>query len=160
MLLGQFLCSRIGGLKRAISDRRPNRVYSYAVEKAPFRSQFFRSSNAAHPVEKVDFFNGMRGWDRSIEKLFEALCISHYPTKHTITPHNSSDAGLTATEYCCCCCCSQRLDVAHPVLRPPAACTVIRWQQCVLSMTFLHHRCCSCARFGDFQRVPTPQPRR
>ena len=61
---------------------------------------------------------------------------------------------------CCCCCCSQRVSMAHPVLRPPAACTVIRWQQCVLSMTFLHHRCCSCARFGDFQRVPTPQPRR
>ena len=26
--------------------------------------------------------------------------------------------------------------MAHPVLRPPAARTVIRWQQCVLSMTF------------------------
>ena len=132
------------------------------IEKCDFRSEtksgiltqskkclfdpifFDRALRSAHPVEKVDFFNGMRGWDRSIEKLFEALCISHYPTKHTITPHNSSDAGLTATEYCCCCCCcSQRLDVAHPVLRPPAACTVIRWQHCVLSMTVVQHCCCS-----------------
>ena len=32
--------------------------------------------------------------------------------------------------------------MAHPVLRPPAARTVIRWQQCVLSITFLQHRCC------------------
>ena len=35
----------------------------------------------------------MRGWDCSIKNLFEA----HYPTKHTITPYNSSDADLTAT---------------------------------------------------------------
>ena len=45
---------------------------------------------------------------------------------------------------CCCCCCSQRLGVAHPVLRPPAARTVIRWQQCVLSMTFWEYRQASC----------------
>ena len=29
---------------------------------------------------------------------------------------------------------------AHPVLRPPASRTVIRWQQCVLSMTFSQRR--------------------
>ena len=39
----------------------------------------------------------MRGSDYSIEKLFDAHRISHYPTKHTITPYNSSDAALTAT---------------------------------------------------------------
>ena len=39
----------------------------------------------------------MRGSDYSIEKLFDAHRISHYPTKHTITPYNSSDAVLTAT---------------------------------------------------------------
>ena len=33
--------------------------------------------------------------------------------------------------------------MVHPVLCPPAARTVIRWQQCVLSMTFSQHRCCS-----------------
>ena len=32
----------------------------------------------------------------SIEKVFEAHRISHHPTRYTITPYNSSDAGLTA----------------------------------------------------------------
>ena len=49
-----------------------------------------------HPVEKIDFFNGMCGSDCSIEKVFEAHRISHHPTRYTITPYNSSDAGLTA----------------------------------------------------------------
>ena len=39
----------------------------------------------------------MRGSDCAIEKLFEAHRISHHPTKHTIIPYNSSDAGLTGT---------------------------------------------------------------
>ena len=115
-----------------------------------------RAIPSAYPVEKVDFFNGMHGSDCSIEKLLEAHRIPHLPKKHTITPYNSSDAGLT----CYRCCCSQRVSETHPVLRPPAARTVIRWQQCVLSMTFLQHRCCYCARFGDSRRSPTPQPRR
>ena len=72
--------------------------HSYAVEKVPFRPRFCdRAIRCAHPVEKVDFFYGMRGSDYSIEKLFEAHRISHQPTKQTITPYNSSDAGLTAT---------------------------------------------------------------
>ena len=58
---------------------------------------FDRALRSAHPVEKVDFFNGMRGSDCSIEELFQAHRISHHSTKHTITPYNSSDAGLTAT---------------------------------------------------------------
>ena len=33
------------------------------------------------------------------------------------------------------------------------------WVRPTLSMTFLQHRCC-CARFGDSQLVPMPQPRR
>ena len=39
----------------------------------------------------------MDGSDCSIEKVFEAHRISHHPRKHTITPYNCSDAGLTAT---------------------------------------------------------------
>ena len=38
----------------------------------------------------------MYGSDSSIEKVFEAHRISRHPRKHTITPYNSSDAGLTA----------------------------------------------------------------
>ena len=67
-------------------------------KKCLFDPNFFdRAIRSAHPVEKVDFFNGMRGSDYSIEKLFEAHCISHHSTKHTSTPYNSSDVGLTAT---------------------------------------------------------------
>ena len=67
-------------------------------KKCLFDPNFFdRAIQSAHPVEKVDFFNGMRGSDCQMEKLFEAHRISHHPTKHTITPYNSSDAGLTAT---------------------------------------------------------------
>ena len=32
-----------------------------------------------------------------VRKVFEAHRISHHPTRNTITPYNSSDAGLTAT---------------------------------------------------------------
>ena len=82
------------------------------IEKGDFRSEIkwgilMQSKNclldpiffdrAIDPVEKVDFFNGMRGSDCSIEKVFEAHTISHHPTKHTITPYTSSDAGLTDT---------------------------------------------------------------
>ena len=71
--------------------------WPYAVEKVPFRSQFFRSSNPIRASRrKIDFFNGIHGSDCSIEKVFEAHRISHHPRKHTITPYNSSDAGLTA----------------------------------------------------------------
>ena len=73
-------------------------VHSCAVEKVPFRSQFFRSSNPIRASRrKIDFFNGIHGSDCSIEKVFEAHRISHHPRKHTITPYNSSDAGLIAT---------------------------------------------------------------
>ena len=37
------------------------------------------------------------GHSYAVEKVFEAHRISHHPTRHTITPYNSSDAGLTAT---------------------------------------------------------------
>ena len=57
---------------------------------------FDRAIRSAHPVEKVDFFNGMRGSNRSLEKVFEATHrITHHP-RNTITPYNGSDAGLTA----------------------------------------------------------------
>ena len=96
--LGQFLCSRIGGSKRAISDRRPNRAFLTQSKNCLFDPNFFdRAIKSAHPLENVDFFNGMRGSDCSIAKNFEAHRISHHPRKHTITPYNSSYAGLGAT---------------------------------------------------------------
>ena len=65
--------------------------------KKCFRSQLFRSSNAIGASRrKSRHFEGMRGSDCSIEKVFEAHRISHHPTNHTITPYNSYDAGLTA----------------------------------------------------------------
>ena len=67
-------------------------------KKCHFDPNFFdRAVRYAHAVEKIDFFNGMPGSDCSIEKVFEAHRISHHPRKQTITPYNSSDAGLTAT---------------------------------------------------------------
>ena len=67
-------------------------------KKCFFDPNFFeRAIRSAHPVEKTDVFNGMYGSDSSIEKVFEAHRISRHPRKHTITPYNSSDAGLTAT---------------------------------------------------------------
>ena len=153
---GKFLCSRIGGSKRAISDRRPNRAFLTSRKRA-FSIPIFsiERSDPRIPLKKSTLSTGCA--DRiARSKLFEAHRISHQPRKHTITPYNSSDAGLTAA----CCCCSHRVGVAHPVLRPPAARTVIRWQQCVLSMTCSQHRCCCCACFGDdSRRSPTPQPR-
>ena len=62
-----------------------------------FYNFFDRAIRSVHPVEKVDFFNGVHGSDWLIEKVFEAHRISHHPRKHTITPYDSSDPGLTAT---------------------------------------------------------------
>ena len=109
---------------------------------------FDRAIRSAHPVEKVDFFNGMHGSDCSIEKVFDAHRISYHPTKHTITPYlyNSSDAGLTATGAA-----AAYSESAWHILfsarqqRVP----VVRWKQCVLSITFSQHRRCCCASFGD-----------
>ena len=63
------------------------------------------------------------------------------PTASLNTPENTQYAQQQLRCWldsycCCCCCCSQRVSVANPVLRPPAARIVIRWQQGVLSMTF------------------------
>ena len=67
-------------------------------KKCLFDPNFFdRAIRSTHPVEKIDFFKVMCGSHCSIERIFEAHRISHHPTRHTITPYNSSDAGLTAT---------------------------------------------------------------
>ena len=98
LCLGQFLRCRIGGSKRAFYFRSKTKSCILTQsKKCLFDPNFFdRAIRSAHPIEKVDFFNGMRGSDGSIEKHFEAHRISHHPTKHTNTPYNSSDAGLTA----------------------------------------------------------------
>ena len=64
-------------------------------KKCLFDPKFFdRAIRSAHPVEIVDFFNGMRGSDCSLKKVFEAHRISHHPRIHTITLYDSSDASL------------------------------------------------------------------
>ena len=68
-------------------------VHSYAVEKLSFRSQYFRSSN---PIRVSRRKYQMHGSACSIDFFFEYYRISHHPRKHTITPYNSPDAGLTA----------------------------------------------------------------
>ena len=48
--------------------------------KCLFDPNFFdRAIRSAHPVEKVDFLNGMHGSDCSFENVFEAHHISHHP---------------------------------------------------------------------------------
>ena len=106
-------------------------------KKCLFDPDFFdRAIRSAHPVEKVDLFNGMHGSDCSIEKVFESHRISHHPGKHTITPYKTAPRCWLDC-YCCCSCCSQRVSVANAVLCPPAARTGIRSKQCVLSMILL-----------------------
>ena len=112
--------------------------YSYAVEKVPFRSQLFRSSN---PIRASRRKGRLFQRDARIglldRKSFEAHRISHHPRKPTITPYNSSDAGLTALRTASAASASAAAAAAaahsgsawRPVLRPPAARTVIRWQQ-------------------------------
>ena len=143
--------------------------HCYAVEKVlSIPTSPIEQSDPHMPSKKSTFSTGCA--DRvARSKKFSKPTAS--PTASLTTPqrHDHTLQQLRCWHdcyfcccCCCCCCCSQRVSVAHPVLRPPAARTVIRWQQCVLSMTFLQHRCCSscCARFGDSRRSPTPQPRR
>ena len=82
-----------------ISDRRPNRAFLRSRESALFESRFFRSSNPIRTCLSRKSTFSTRCVDRicSIEKVFEARRISHHTRKHTITPYNSFDAGLTAT---------------------------------------------------------------
>ena len=91
----QFLCSPIGRSKRAISDRRSNGAFLRS-RKSAFSIQLFRSSNPIRTSRRKTVQRGAR-FRLLDRKVFEAHRISHYPTKHTITPYNSSDAGLTAT---------------------------------------------------------------
>ena len=91
--LGQFLCSRIGGSKGVISDQRPNRAFLRS-RKSVFSIPIFsmEQSDPRIPSKISDARIGLL--DRK-NKLKDHR-ISHHPRKHTITPYNSPDAGLTA----------------------------------------------------------------
>ena len=122
-------------------------------KKCLFDPIFFdRAIRSAHPVEEVDFFNGMRGSDCSIEKVFEAHRISHHPTKHTITPYNSSHAGLTATILQLL---LQLLLLLTTTRRgiscsPPASSAYRHPMAAERDIDDLQHRCCCCcALFGE-----------
>ena len=98
----------------------------------------------------------MRGLDCSTEKVFEAHCIFHHPRKHTITPYNSSDAGLTATAAVAAAAAAAHSESARHILfsarqqRVPSS-----DGSSVLSMTFSQPRCCWCARVGDSSNATT-----
>ena len=139
---------------------------SIILLKRAFSIPVFRSSNPIGAFcRKTRFFRQDVRTALLNRKVFEVHRISHHPTQHKTTPHNGLQP-LRCWIDCYYCCCSQRVSVARPVLRPLAARTVIRWQQCMLSITFSQHRCCCycccscCACFGDSRRSPTPQPRR
>ena len=148
------MCNRIGGSKRAISDRRPNRAFLRSRESA-FSIPVFsiEQSDPRIRSKKTTFSTGCT--DR-IARSKEYL----KPTPHLSPPQKTHDHTLQQLRCWLdcnwCCYSSQRVSVAHPVLRPPAPRTIIRWQQCMLSITFFQHRCGCGARFGDSQRVPTP----
>ena len=127
--------------KRAISDRRRNRAFLHSRKSVVSIPTFsIDQSDPRIPSQKPEFFNGMRGSDCSIRDVVEAHRTSHHPRKHTITPCNSSGAGLAATVAAAA---SAHSQSAWHILFSA------RWRQCVLSMTFLQHRCCCSARFGD-----------
>ena len=171
--LGQFLCSRIGGSKRAVSDRIPNQAFLRGRKSVFSIPTFWIEQSDPHmPSKKSTSSTGCAGRIARSKKFLK-------PTAFLTTPQDTRSHPATAPMLawlllccccCCCCCCSQRLGVAHPVLRPPAARNVIRWQQCAFSITFfLQHRfcccCCCCCRcycalFGDSRPSATPQPRR
>ena len=135
--------------------------HSYAIEKVLFRSQLFLSSSPIRTYRrKSRLFQRDARIGLLYRKSFEAHPISHHPTKDTITPYNSSDAGLTATILLL-------VLVLTGTRRgtpcsPPAsgACRHPMAAVCVFSMIFLQHRCCCNALFGDSRPSPTPQPRR
>ena len=104
--------------------------HSCAAEKVNFRSQHFRSSNPTRASRRRSRFFQRR----ARIGLLDRKSFSSPP--HLAPPHKTHDHNLQQLRclldcyYCCCC------SVAHPV-HPPAARTVIRWQQWVLSMTFV-----------------------
>ena len=127
-------------------------------KKCLFDPNFFdRESDPRIPSKKSTFSTGCA--DR-IARSNKFLSPPHHSPLQKTHDHTLQQLRCCLDCYCCCSCCSQRVSVAHPVLCPPAAHTVIPWQQCVLSITYLQHRCCCCARLGDSRRVPTPQRRR
>ena len=68
--LGQFLCSRIGGSKRAISDRRPDRVFLRS-RKSAFSIPIvaIEQSDPHIPSRKSTFSTGCVDRNCSIEKI-------------------------------------------------------------------------------------------
>ena len=143
-----------------ICDRRPNRAFLRSRKSASsIPKKMIGQSDRRSPSKNRLFQRDAR------IGLLDRKSFSSPP--HLSPPQKTHDHTLQQLRRwldcycccCCCCCCSQRVSVAHPI-RLPAARYVIRWQQCVLSMTFWQHRCCCCARYGDYQRVTTPQPRR
>ena len=166
LILGQFLRSRIGGSKTVISDRRPNRAFLRSRKSAfSIPILWIKQYDPHIPSRKSSFSTGCADRIARSKKKMKpnaSLTTPQNTGSHPTTGPMVASLVLYCCCCCCCCCCLQGLGVAHPVLRPPAARTVIRSQQCVLSMTCLQHCCgssCCCTLLGD-SRSPTPQPRR
>ena len=89
--LVQFLCSRIGGSKKAISDRRPNRAFLLRSRKSVFDPNFFdRAMRSAHPVEKVGILRGCADRIARSKKFLK-------PTASLTTPQTTRSHPTTAT---------------------------------------------------------------
>ena len=88
--LGQFLCSRIGGLKRAVSDRRPNRAFLRS-RKSAFSIPFFliEQSDPHNPSRKTTFSTRCTDRIARSKKFFK-------PTASLTTPENTRSHPTTA----------------------------------------------------------------
>ena len=141
--LSQFLCSLIGGLKRAMSERVTHRAFLRSRKSAFSIPILSIDQPDPHIPSRESTFS--TGWGNQIarpRKFLETTAFLTTPENARSHPIKAPILARLLPYWCCCCVRSQRLGVAH-LLRPPVARTVIRWQQCVLSMTFLQNRCYS-----------------
>ena len=95
-------------IKSCILTQSKKFLFDFSIEQSDLRIPLKKTTFSTRCTERIA---------RS-KKLFEAHRISHHPTKHTITPYNSSDAGLSAAAAAAA---HSESSVAHPVLRPPTA---------------------------------------
>ena len=81
------------------SDVRSGQIgHSYAVKKCLFDPNFFRSSNPIRTCRRESRLFQRDARNGLLYRVFLKPTPSlTTPRKHTITPYNSSDAGLTAT---------------------------------------------------------------
>ena len=124
-----------------------DRVSLWGCERCDGLQKLFRSSN---PIRASRRKGRLFRRDACADRIARSKRFLK-PTAFLTTPQNTRSlhtaptmapilAWLATASAAAAVAAQTRVSVAHPILRPPAARTVIRWQQCVLSMTFLKHR--------------------